>query len=205
MYNSVSTGKPLSHAKKVLVMIHGRGGSARDIISLSTNLHVADFALIAPQADGDSWYPSSFLSPREENEPSLSTSLAILKELVSDLEEQGFAKSQIYLLGFSQGACLALEFAASNAARYGGVVAFTGGVIGEHLDHRNYHGDFDGTPVFIGSSDPDFHVPVSRVKETTALFEDMGANVTEIIYENMGHTISAAEITQVNKLIFGTK
>lgn len=119
-----------------------------------------------------------------------------------DLEKEGFSKEQIYFLGFSQGACLALEFAASQAARYGGVVAFTGGVIGDQVDHRNYHGDFDGTPIFIGSSDPDFHVPVSRVKESTALLEEMGANVTEIIYENMGHTISRAEIAQVNKLIF---
>ncbi len=203
MQDIISAGKPLSHAKKVLIMIHGRGGSAQDILSLSSSLDVVDFALLAPQADGNSWYPLSFLAPREENEPYLSASLKTLKDLVADLESQGFSKSQIYLLGFSQGACLALDFAASEAARYGGIVAFTGGVIGEHVDHRNYHGDFDGTPVFIGSSYPDFHVPPARVKESTALFEGMGANVTEIIYENMGHTISHSEITQVNKLIFG--
>lgn len=203
MHDLVSAGKKLSQAKKVLIMIHGRGGSANDILSLATDLHVADFALLAPQAEGNSWYPNSFLSPRENNEPSLSSALSFLKVIVADLESQGFSKSQIYLLGFSQGACLALDFAASNAGRYGGIVAFTGGVIGDHIDHRNYHGDFDGTQVFIGSSDPDFHVPVSRVKDTTALYEGMGANVTEIIYENMGHTISHSEIVQVNKLIFG--
>jgi phospholipase/carboxylesterase len=202
MQEILNSGISLDKAEKILIMIHGRGGSAADILSLAANLNTASFALIAPQAKGNSWYPQSFLAPRDENEPSLSLSLGILKDIVEQLEKQAFSKSQIYLLGFSQGACLALEFAASHAARYGGVVAFTGGLIGDHIDHRNYHGDFDGTPVFIGSSDPDFHVPVSRVKESTALLENMGARVTEIIYENMGHTISQSEITQVNKLIF---
>lgn len=201
--NIVKAGRKLETAQKVLIMIHGRGGSAQDILSLADHLHVSDFALLAPQAEENSWYPNSFLAPRAENEPYLSASLQVLKDVVADLEAKGFAKSQLYFLGFSQGACLALEFVASAAANYGGVVAFTGGVIGEQLDHRNYKGDFDGTRIFIGSSDPDFHVPVSRVKETTALLEDMGANVTEIIYENMGHTISHSEITQVNKIIFG--
>ena len=202
MDNRIYAGKKLDQAEKVLIMIHGRGGSAEDILSIASSLNVREFALVAPQAEDSSWYPLSFLAPRNENEPYLSESLNVIKQLVADLEAQGFAKSQLYFLGFSQGACLALDFAASHAANYGGIAAFTGGVIGDQVDHRNYHGDFMGTPVFIGSSDPDFHVPVTRVKETTALFEDMGANVTEIIYENMGHTISHAEIVQVNKLIF---
>ena len=202
MQHIVTGGKPLQEAKKVLIMIHGRGASPEDILSLASSLDVSDFALIAPKATGNSWYPNSFLAPREDNEPNLSNALNRIQALVEDLETQGFNKSQIYLLGFSQGACLALEFAASAASRYGGIVAFTGGVIGDHLDHRNYHGDFDGTPVFIGSSDPDFHVPVERVQQTTALYESMGAAVTEIIYQNMGHTISQSEINQVNKLIF---
>jgi phospholipase/carboxylesterase len=202
MSNIVYAGKKISQAQKVLIMIHGRGGSASDILSIASSLNVADYALVAPDAEESSWYPLSFLAPRAENEPYLSRSLKVLGDLVADLEAQGFAKSQLYFLGFSQGACLALEYTANHAASYGGVVAFTGGVIGDHVDHRNYHGDFMGTPVFIGSSDPDFHVPVKRVKETTALFEEMGAEVTEIIYENMGHTISHAEIVQVNKLIF---
>jgi len=202
MDNRIYAGKKIDQAEKVLIMIHGRGGSAEDILSIASSLNVREFALVAPQAEDSSWYPLSFLAPRNENEPYLSESLNVIKQLVADLEAQGFAKSQLYFLGFSQGACLALDFAASHAANYGGIAAFTGGVIGNQVDHRNYHGDFMGTPVFIGSSDPDFHVPVTRVKETTALFEDMGANVTEIIYENMGHTISHAEIVQVNKLIF---
>jgi len=202
MQEIIKSGKSLDQAEKVLIMVHGRGGSAQDILSLAADLNVDTFALIAPQAPGNSWYPQSFLAPRSENEPSLSNSLKVLKDIVTDLEKEGIAKSQIYFLGFSQGACLSLEFVASHAAGYGGVVAFTGGVIGAHIDHRNYHGDFDGTRIFIGSSDPDFHVPVERVQETTALLEGMGASVTEIIYQNMGHTISRAEIDQANKLIF---
>jgi phospholipase/carboxylesterase len=202
MQKIYKAGKDLDQAEKVLIMLHGRGASAEDILSLASDLNVASYALLAPQATGNTWYPTSFMAPRSANEPFLSESLKVLSDLVEDLKTRGFISEQIYLLGFSQGACLALEFAASHAVHYGGIVAFTGGVIGDHVDHRNYHGDFDGTPIFIGSSDPDHHVPVSRVKESTALLEGMGANVTEIIYEHMGHTISHSEITQVNKLIF---
>ena len=202
MKEIIKAGKSFDQAEKVLIMIHGRGGTAQDILSMAEYLNVADFALVAPQTENNTWYPQSFLAPRAANEPSLSTALNTVKKTVLDLEKEGFSKEQIYFLGFSQGACLTLDYVAGNAARYGGVVAFTGGLIGEAVDHRNYHGDFDGTPIFIGSSDPDMHVPVSRVKQSTTLLEGMGAQVTEIIYENMGHTISQAEITQVNKLIF---
>ncbi|WP_426328779.1 alpha/beta hydrolase [Pedobacter sp. R-06] len=202
MKETIKAGKSLDQAEKVLIMIHGRGGTAEDILSMAEYLNVSGFALVAPQATNNTWYPQSFLAPRAANEPSLSNALNTIKETVLNLEKEGFSKEQIYFLGFSQGACLTLDYVAGNAARYGGVVAFTGGLIGEAVDHRNYHGDFDGTPIFIGSSDPDMHVPVSRVKESTTLLEDMGARVTEIIYENMGHTISHSEIAQVNKLIF---
>jgi len=202
MKESIKAGKSLDQAKKVLIMIHGRGGTAMDILSMAEYLNVSEFALVAPQATNNTWYPQSFLVPRSANEPSLSNALNTIKDTVADLEKEGFSKEQIYFLGFSQGACLTLDYVAGNAARYGGVVAFTGGLIGEEVDHRIYHGDFDGTPIFIGSSDPDMHVPVSRVKESTTLLEAMGAQVTEIIYENMGHTISHSEIEQVNKLIF---
>lgn len=202
MKNMIKAGKSLAEADKVLIMIHGRGGTAEDILTVAAHLNVSGYALIAPEADGNSWYPQSFLANRGANEPALSLALKTIKDTVTYLEGEGFSKDQLYFLGFSQGACLTLDFVASNAARYGGVAAFTGGLIGAQVDHRNYHGNFDGTPVFIGSSDPDMHVPVSRVKETTIVLEDMGAHVTEIIYENMGHTISQAEIAQVNKLIF---
>lgn len=202
MKDMIKSGKSFDQAKKVLIMIHGRGGTAQDILSIATHLNVAEYALVAPEIAGNTWYPQSFLEPREYNEPWLSNSLNIIKEVVLELEKSGFSKEQIYFLGFSQGACLTLDFVAANAVRYGGVVAFTGGLIGDQIDHRNYHGNFDGTPIFIGSSDPDIHVPVTRVKETTVVLEEMGAQVTEIIYENMGHTVSESEITQVNKLIF---
>ncbi len=202
MKEIIKAGKSFDQAKKVLIMIHGRGGTAQDILSMSEYLNVSNFSLVAPQAENNTWYPQSFLAPRANNEPWLSNALKTIKDTVLDLEKEGFSKEQIYFLGFSQGACLTLDYVAANGARYGGVVAFTGGLIGEQVDHRNYRGDFDGTPIFIGSSDPDMHVPVSRVKESTVLLEGMGAQVTEIIYQNMGHTISQAEISQVNKLIF---
>ena len=203
--NIITAGKPLSEARKILIMIHGRGGSAEDILSLSQHLLVNDFALQAPQASQHTWYPYSFLSPPDKNEPGLSSALQILGEMVEDLKTQGFKSDQIYFLGFSQGACLALEFVTRNADKYGGIVALTGGLIGDKIYSENYKGDFKQTPVFIGSSDPDMHVPVERVKETTRLLTSMGARVSEKIYENMGHTISSDEINRVNAFIFSEK
>ena len=195
-------GKPLTTASNVLLMLHGRGGSAQDILSLAQHLNVANFALLAPQATDHSWYPQSFLAPPAQNEPALSSALSMLSDLLDDLEGQGINRKNIYLLGFSQGACLTLEFAARNADRYGGIVAFTGGLIGDKIDAEKYRGDFGGTPVFIGTSDPDFHVPIERVRASAALLKHMGATVTEKIYPNRGHTISQDEIDQVNALIF---
>ncbi|MDQ0966415.1 phospholipase/carboxylesterase [Flavobacterium sp. W4I14] len=148
MEEIIKAGKSFDQAEKVLIMIHGRGGTAQDILSMAEYLEVSKFALIAPQAENNTWYPQSFLAPRAANEPSLSNALKTINDILIDLEREGFSKEQIYFLGFSQGACLTLDFVASNAARYGGVVAFTGGLIGEQVDHRNYHGDFDGTRCF---------------------------------------------------------
>lgn len=200
--NVVSAGVKLEDASKVLVMLHGRGATSEDIISLSTHLNVKDFALIAPQAPGNTWYPFSFLSPPSQNEPYLSSALKRIKDLVSHIEVQGISKKHIYFLGFSQGACLMLEFIARNAAKYGGAVAFTGGLIGDTIYTENYKGDFGEMPIFIGTSNPDFHVPVERVYSTTNILKSMGAIVTEKVYENMGHTINQDEIDQANNLIF---
>ncbi|WP_226163492.1 alpha/beta hydrolase [Hymenobacter terricola] len=197
-----TAGQPLATAINVLILLHGRGGSAADILSLANQLHVADFALLAPQAPQNSWYPNSFLAPPVQNEPWLSVALATVFDLVGSLEKQGIPKENLYFLGFSQGACLTLEFVARNAARYGGVVAFTGGLIGDRLYPENYAGAFAGTPVFIGTGDPDFHVPVERVRASTVLLTSMGARVTEKVYPNMGHTISQEEIRLANELIF---
>jgi phospholipase/carboxylesterase len=199
----IPAGKKLSDAKKALIMVHGRGGSGEDILSLSGHLSVADFALLAPQATNNTWYPYSFMAKPSENEPWLSSALNLLKELVKDINAAGIGNTQIYFLGFSQGACLTLEYVTRNAAKYGGVAAFTGGLIGDKIYMDNYSGDFSGTTVFIGTSDPDPHVPVERVNATAAILEKMKANVTKKIYKNMGHTISQDEIDTVNELIFG--
>jgi phospholipase/carboxylesterase len=197
----IAAGKKLSEAKKVLIMVHGRGGTAEDILSLATHLNVKDFALMAPQATSNSWYPLSFLARPADNEPWLSSAIKILNDTVSKIESNGIAKENIYFLGFSQGACLTLEFVTRNASKYGGVVAFTGGLIGDKIYSENYKGDFANTPVFIGSSNPDPHVPVERVNATAAILKAMKADVTEKIYVNMGHTISQDEIEKANTLV----
>ncbi|HEU4470075.1 MAG TPA: dienelactone hydrolase family protein [Flavisolibacter sp.] len=200
--NFITAGKKIGEASKALIMVHGRGGSAEDILSLSRYLDVGDYALAAPQATNHTWYPLSFMAPPASNEPWLSSAIQQLAALVASINEQGIPTSRIYLLGFSQGACLSLEFAARHAARYGGIAAFTGGLIGDRLYTENYSGDFGGTPVFIGTSDPDPHVPPQRVNETTGIFSAMNARVTERIYPNMGHTISQEEIDMANKIVF---
>ena len=201
--NIITARKPVTDAEKVLLMIHGRGGSAEDILSLAGHLRLKDFALLAPQATNQTWYPFSFMAPTVQNEPWLTSALSLLKEMLDDLMAQGVKAENIYLLGFSQGACLTLEFVARHARRYGGVIAFTGGLIGDKINPENYQGDFKGTPIFIGSSNPDPHVPVDRVKESTKILSSMNAEVTEKIYDGMGHTISQDEIDTVNQTIFG--
>jgi phospholipase/carboxylesterase len=198
----LSAGQPLATASKVLLLLHGRGGSAADILSLAPHLHVQDFALLAPQATQSTWYPNSFLAPPAQNEPGLTDALAAVARAVAAAEKAGIRLENIYFLGFSQGACLTLEYVARHATRYGGVAAFTGGLIGDQLYPRNYAGDFAGTPIFIGSSDPDLHVPPARVRASTALLSSLGAAVTEKIYPNMGHTISQQEIDVANTIIF---
>lgn len=200
--NIVTAGVPLDQAKKALIMIHGRGASAQDIISLATYLNVGDYALIAPQASGHTWYPYSFMAPVAQNEPGLSSAITVINSIVDDILKAGIPASNIYFMGFSQGACLTLEYVTRHAQPYGGVVAFTGGLIGAELDLANYAGDFNGTPVFIGSSDPDMHVPVTRVRESEKIIKNMGADITVKIYPGMGHTISQDEVETANRLVF---
>lgn len=197
----ISSGKPLSEANKALIMVHGRGGSGEDILTLADYLQVTDFALLAPQAVNNTWYPYSFLAPVAENEPWLSFALALLKDAVVNVKAKGIAAENIYFLGFSQGACLTLEFVTRNATKYGGVIAFTGGLIGDTINTDNYTGDFQSTPVFIGTSDPDPHVPVERVHATAEILSQMNARVIKKIYKNMGHTINQDEINQANEQI----
>ena len=195
-------GKKIGASSKALIMIHGRGGSAEDILSLADHLQVSDYTLVAPQATNNRWYPNSFLAVPALNEPWLTGALALISTAVKELTDAGISKESIYFLGFSQGACLSLEFVARNAERYGGVVAFTGGLIGDKIYPANYSGDFDQTPIFIGTSNPDPHVPVERVHATVNILKNMNATVTEKIYANMGHTINQDEIELANKLVF---
>lgn len=202
MKNIVTAGVPVHEAKKALIMIHGRGASAESMIPLSNYLQLEDTAIFAPQADRHSWYPTSFIEPVEMNQPALDSALHLLSELVDEIVAAGIQRDQIYFLGFSQGACLTLEYVTRNAKRYAGVVAFTGGLIGEQLAMENYKGDFVGTPVLITTSDPDTHVPLSRVKETESILKDMNAGVSMRAYQRKQHTITNEEIDLANKLIF---
>lgn len=203
--NILTAGREIDPQNNVLILLHGRGGSAEDILSLANHLDVKDFTLLAPQATNHTWYPYSFLAPPVENEPWLSSALALLKEVVQDLNNKGVPAEHIYFLGFSQGACLTLEFVARNATKYGGAVAFTGGLIGDKIYPENYKGDFQQTPVFIGTSNPDLHVPVERVYATTNILKGMGAAVTEKVYNGMGHTITQDEIENANHVVFNAQ
>ena len=200
--NIIAAGKELNEKNKVLILLHGRGGSAEDILSFSSYLEVKDFALLAPQATNNTWYPYSFLAPPAQNEPWLSSALNLLKNLLSEIYSKGIPSENIYFAGFSQGACLTLEFVTRNANKYGGVVAFTGGLIGDKIYEENYSGDFKNTPVFIGTSDPDPHVPVERANATAKFLQKMNASVTLKVYPNMGHAISQDEIENANRLVF---
>jgi predicted esterase len=181
------------------VLLHGRGGSADDILSLAGALRQADLAYVAPRAPGHTWYPHSFLAPLEQNEPFLSRSL--VAAIVSDLAGRGIASDRVVLIGFSQGGCLALEFAARNPKRYAGIAGLSAGLIGPPGLTRDYPGSLDGTPVFLGCSDIDAHIPLERVRISTEVLTAMNAAVTERIYPGMGHTINQDEITHVRSLL----
>ena len=195
-------GKSLNEAEKALITIHGRGGSAQDILSLAQHLNVTDYAILAPQATNGSWYPLSFIAPVEQNEPWLSSALKTVGATVKSALDAGIKAEDIYFFGFSQGACLTLEFLARNAQRFGGAVAIIGGVIGDKINRENYKGDFDQTPIFLGTSNPDFHVPVERVYATANILKEMNADVTEKVYANFGHSINEEEIELANSLVF---
>ena len=203
--NIVTAGVTLKAAKQVLIMLHGRGANAEDIISLSRYLKLQDTHIIAPQATNNAWYPYSFLAPRRQNEPWLSSALQLLGEILQDLFAAGFKSHQVFILGFSQGACLALEFATRNAQLFGGIIAFTGGLIGDVLQEESYTGDFQKAKVFIGNSNKDPHVPVTRSEESKIIMEKLSAEVTLKIYPGMAHTVVDDELNWVNENIFSVK
>jgi len=198
---AVAAGRPLREADTAVVMVHGRGASAESILTLADELGRPELSYVAPQAAGSTWYPYSFMAPIERNEPYLSSALDVLEGLLAQLEAEGIPAERTVLLGFSQGACLTLEFAARHAKRYAGLVALSGGLIGPPGTPRDYPGSFDGTPVFLGCSDRDPHIPEERVHESAEVFRRMGAQVTERIYPGMGHTVNEDELSWVRDLL----
>ena len=199
--NTVWAGVSLDQAKRVLIMTHGRGASAQSILSLAAELAVDGFALAAPQATGNTWYPYSFLVPEAQNEPGLSSGLAVLKELLDTVKAAGISSENVYFLGFSQGACLTSEFVARHAQPFGGVFILSGGVIGDSVKTERYTGNFAGTPIFLGCSDVDAHVPKDRVQDSSEVFRTLGATVTERIYPNAPHSIFQDEIDHINHIL----
>lgn len=194
-------GAPLGEALSAVIMLHGRGASPDDILSLAEALRSNDTIFIAPQAAGHTWYPLSFLVPLEYNEPYLSSALDVVQNLLKMLQEAAIPASRTMLLGFSQGACLTLEFAARHARRYGGIAGLSGGLIGPDGTPREYSGSFGGTPVFLGCSERDPHIPAARVLETEQVFRRMGADVTRRLYPNLGHAVNDDELTHVQSML----
>lgn len=196
-----TAGVPLEQATAAMVMVHGRGATAESILSLAGEINIPEVAYLAPQAAGNTWYPNSFLAPIRSNEPGLSSALDVLAALLERIQKAGIPLEQTYLLGFSQGACLASEFVARNARRYGGLAALSGGLIGPPGTPRDYPGSLDGTPIFLGCSDVDPHIPKERVLESADIFRTLGGNVTAILYPNLPHTIVRDEIEHVRRLV----
>ena len=195
------SGASLQLAHVALVLIHGRGSSARDILSLAPEVAGEGVAAIAPQAAGGTWYPHRFIAPLNANEPFLSSALATVGRIVEAAAASGIPRERIVLLGFSQGACLALEYAARNPARYGGVIGFSGGLIGPEGIPIAHSGDLAETPVFLGVADRDAHIPQDRVQETADVFRGMNAAVTHRVYPGIGHTVVADELAFVSDLL----
>jgi phospholipase/carboxylesterase len=197
----LTAGEPLTSAKAAIIMLHGRGATAEDILSLAGEVDQPGFAYLAPQAAGYTWYPNSFLAPIASNEPGLSSGLAVIASLLKHLGEAGITPERTILLGFSQGACLTLEFAARNAHRYAGIVGLSGGLIGPDGTPHDYPGSFAGTPIFLGCSDIDPHIPAQRVLFSAEILKGLGAAVTTKLYPRMGHTVNQDELDAVRKMM----
>jgi predicted esterase len=197
----LAAGEPLERAQAAMVLVHGRGATAQDILTLASELDQPGFVYLAPQAANNTWYPYSFLAPIERNEPYLSSALATLQQVLAHVAAAGIPAERTILLGFSQGACLATEFAARNAHRYGGLVGLSGGLIGPDGTPRDYPGTLDGTPVFLGCSDVDPHIPAARVQESGEVLRRLGGDVTARLYPRMGHTVNQDEIEFVRQMM----
>lgn len=199
----VRAGTPLDKSGRVVIMVHGRGAGPENILDLVPALEHPEFTYLAPAAANNTWYPYSFLADTAKNEPGLSSALSVLGDLVDDLVGKGIPKTRIVLLGFSQGGCLSSEFAVRHADRFGGVIAFSGGLIGPPGTAWNHPGSFAGTPVFLGCSDIDPHIPAQRVEESADVFGRMGAAVTRRLYPGMGHLVNDDEMAFARTLLAG--
>src|SRR5260221_14733384 len=197
----LAAGATLSNAKGAMLMVHGRGATAEDILSLALELRHTDFAYLAPQAADNAWYPYRFMEPIERNEPWLSSALAKLASVLSQISAAGLPPEKTMILGFSQGACLSLEFGARHARRYGGVAGLSGGLIGPDGTPRDYPGSLDGTPIFLGCSDVDFHIPKERVQFSAEVLRKVGGNVTMRLYPNMDHMVNQDELAFVGGMM----
>lgn len=196
-----AAGELLENARAVMVMVHGRGATAESILTLVTALDVSGFAYLAPQASGNTWYPNSFLAPIASNEPGIASGLRAIGDAVARIDAAGIPAERTIILGFSQGACLSLEYTARNAMRYGGIACLSGGLIGPDKTPRHYTGDYRGTPAFLGCSDSDGHVPAKRVIESAEVLKRMGAHVTTKLYPGMGHLVNEDEIAHVRAMM----
>ena len=200
----VHAGAPIEHADGVMIMVHGRNAAPEKILPLRDRIDRPGFACLAPTAAGGAWYPFSFLKPREENEPGLSSALGVIESIVTDVMARGIPSHKIALLGFSQGACLASEFVLRHPRRYGGLLALSGGVLGPPgTAWDDVMASFDGMPVFLGCSDIDGHVPKERVIESEAVFTRLGARVRRTLYPGMGHLVNDDEIAEVQAVLDG--
>ena len=198
---TVFEGTDINYAKSVMVLMHGRGATAESILTLTKEFNTPDYTYVAPQAFGNTWYPYSFFSPIENNEPALSSGLRVISELIKTIKNYGISEKEIILLGFSQGTCLVLEYAVRNAKHYKGVIGLSEGLIGDKIDKKRYSGTFDSCPVFLGCSDLDPHVPEERVNLTSEIMTEMGATVTKRIYKSMGHIINDDELNFVRSIM----
>ena len=198
---AATAGAPLEGAKAAVIMVHGRGDSAAGILGLASAIHVPGVAYVTPQATHNTWYPNSFMAPMESNQPWLDSALQTVGGVVEQVVDAGVPHDKIVLLGFSQGACLASEYMARNARRYGGLAALSGGLIGPEGTARDYAGTLDGTPVVLGCSDVDPHIPVERVHETDDVLTRLNANVDKRIYPNFGHTVNQDEADAVRAML----
>jgi phospholipase/carboxylesterase len=199
----VTAGAALEDAEAAMILVHGRGATARSILQMGRQVGAEGVAYLAPQAARNTWYPNPFTAPVETNEPGRSSGLQAVTDAVAEAEAAGIPPEKIVILGFSQGACLASEFVAHNPQRYGGLVALSGGLIGQSIDPEDYEGDLEGTPVFFGCSDVDPHIPAERVHVSAEVFENLDGDVEKRLYEGMGHGVNDDEIEYVSALVGG--